>query len=282
MGARDLVDMFRWGSWASVCGDFIFVDKWVHSEIVCFLSGSWYFSPGAALVLPVTGWEGRRRSLTFFCLFFSRVQLNSFTKILVFNYCEFFKNWPWNANYDQGFDHWFQHFAPRRRGCGHWNQKKVCNNGHNPQRWDCDPCKDPSDLWKAYRCSRREDWEPWREAYAPCGPSGGEPWRDSCGSRAPSDWTEGHAPRKEGWSPWEGDHPLWKDDSHPWWAGWDSGEDTLTSEVDPEPWWVTLVFRQAEKWMLPSGSVISPPWITPIAFDNPFVPTDGLILWTTW
>ena len=70
MGARDLVDMFRWGSWASVCGDFIFVDKWVHSEIVCFLSGSWYFSPGAALVLPVTGWEGRRRSLTFFCLFF--------------------------------------------------------------------------------------------------------------------------------------------------------------------------------------------------------------------
>ena len=30
MGAWDLVDMFRWGSWASVCGDFIFVDKWVH------------------------------------------------------------------------------------------------------------------------------------------------------------------------------------------------------------------------------------------------------------
>ena len=30
MGAWDLVDMFRGGSWASVCGDFIFVDKWVH------------------------------------------------------------------------------------------------------------------------------------------------------------------------------------------------------------------------------------------------------------
>lgn len=38
---------------------------------------------------------------------------------------------------------------------------------------------------------------------------------------------------------------------------------------------------EAEKWMLLSGSVISPPGTTPLAFDNPFVPTDGLILWTT-
>ena len=38
---------------------------------------------------------------------------------------------------------------------------------------------------------------------------------------------------------------------------------------------------EAEKWVLLSGSVISPPWTTPLAFDNPFVPTDELILGMT-
>ena len=52
----------------------------------------------------------------------------------------------------------------------------------------------------------------------------------------------------------------------------------MTSEVDPDP----LVgyfglHTEAENWMLLSGPVILPPGHTALAFDKPFVPTDGII-----